>query len=51
MSPKRLLHLARSHWGIENQLYWGLDVHFAEDGTVELSAAVFSGISKAMLRS
>jgi predicted transposase YbfD/YdcC len=32
MSPKRLLHVTRSHWGIENQLHWVLDVHFAEDG-------------------
>jgi predicted transposase YbfD/YdcC len=32
MSPKRLLHLTRSHWRIENQLHWVLDVHFAEDG-------------------
>lgn len=32
MSPKRLLQVTRSHWGIENQLHWVLDVHFAEDG-------------------
>jgi predicted transposase YbfD/YdcC len=32
MSPKRLLHVTRSHWGIENRLHWVLDVHFAEDG-------------------
>ncbi|KWV44458.1 transposase [Bradyrhizobium macuxiense] len=32
ISPKRLLHITRSHWGIENQLHWVLDVHFAEDG-------------------
>lgn len=31
MSPKRLLHVTRSHWAIENKLYWVLDVHFAED--------------------
>jgi predicted transposase YbfD/YdcC len=31
MSPKRLLQVARSHWGIENQLHWLLDVHFSED--------------------
>jgi predicted transposase YbfD/YdcC len=32
ISPKRLLYITRSHWGIENQLHWVLDVHFAEDG-------------------
>jgi predicted transposase YbfD/YdcC len=32
LSPKRLLHVTRSHWGIENRLHWVLDVHFAEDG-------------------
>jgi predicted transposase YbfD/YdcC len=31
ISPRRLLHIARSHWGIENRLHWVLDVHFAED--------------------
>jgi predicted transposase YbfD/YdcC len=31
MSPKRLLHVTRSHWAIENQLHWVLDVHFVED--------------------
>jgi len=31
MSPKRLLHVTRSHWAIENQLHWVLDLHFAED--------------------
>ncbi|MBV9245559.1 MAG: ISAs1 family transposase [Methylobacteriaceae bacterium] len=31
MSPKRLLQVTRSHWGIENRLHWVLDVHFAED--------------------
>jgi predicted transposase YbfD/YdcC len=32
MSPQRLLHVTRSHWGIENRLHWVLDVHFGEDG-------------------
>jgi len=31
ISPKRLLYVARSHWAIENQLHWMLDVNFAED--------------------
>jgi predicted transposase YbfD/YdcC len=31
MSAKRVLQIARSHWGIENQLHWVLDVVFAED--------------------
>jgi predicted transposase YbfD/YdcC len=32
MSPERLLQVTRSHWGIENQLHWVLDVQFGEDG-------------------
>jgi predicted transposase YbfD/YdcC len=32
MSAKRLLQVTRSHWSIENQLHWVLDVHFNEDG-------------------
>ena len=31
LSPARVLHITRSHWGIENQLHWVLDVVFAED--------------------
>jgi predicted transposase YbfD/YdcC len=31
LPPKRLLDVARSHWGIENCLHWVLDVHFGED--------------------
>lgn len=33
MSAARLLQVTRSHWTIENQLHWVLDVHFDEDGT------------------
>jgi len=29
---KRLLQITRSHWSIENQLHWVLDVIFDEDG-------------------
>jgi predicted transposase YbfD/YdcC len=32
MSAQRLLRITRSHWTIENQLHWVLDVHFGEDG-------------------
>ena len=31
LSPKRLLEVARTHWGVENQLHWRLDVVFSED--------------------
>lgn len=31
MSAERLLQVTRSHWAIENQLHWVLDVQFAED--------------------
>lgn len=31
MAAKRVLQIARSHWGIENRLHWVLDVVFAED--------------------
>lgn len=29
--PKRLLAIVRSHWSVENQMHWILDVVFAED--------------------
>ena len=31
MSAQQLNDIARSHWGIENQLHWRLDVVFNED--------------------
>src|SRR5262249_1462109 len=33
MPARTLLRVARSHWGIENQLHWMLDVLFDEDGS------------------
>lgn len=32
LTATRLLHVVRSHWAIENQLHWMLDVAFNEDG-------------------
>lgn len=31
VSAKRLLEVVRSHWSVENQMHWILDVVFAED--------------------
>ena len=31
VTPKRLLEIKRSHWGIENNLHWQLDISFHED--------------------
>jgi predicted transposase YbfD/YdcC len=31
VSAKRLIEIVRSHWGVENQMHWILDVVFAED--------------------
>lgn len=31
LSAKRFAEAGRSHWGIENQLHWQLDVTFRED--------------------
>lgn len=31
LAPKQLLQTVRSHWAIENQLHWMLDVNFNED--------------------
>ena len=32
MTAVQLLNAKRSHWGIENQLHWVLDMQFREDG-------------------
>ena len=31
LEPQRMLEVARTHWSIENQLHWVLDVDFNED--------------------
>lgn len=31
VDPRKAAHIVRSHWGIENQLHWILDVVFRED--------------------
>ena len=31
LSPQRMIEVARTHWTIENQLHWVLDVDLAED--------------------
>lgn len=50
--PKLLNNAIRSHWGIENNLHWELDVLFREDGQLKRignSAENFNVISKIVL--
>ena len=51
-NPKLLNTSVRSHWGIENNLHWNLDVIFREDGQLKRkgnSAENFNVISKVAL--
>lgn len=50
--PKLLNKSIRSHWGIENNLHWNLDVIFKEDGQLKRrgnSAENFNVVSKVAL--
>lgn len=40
VAPQNVAHIIRSHWGIENQLHWVLDIVFRED---ELSISDATG--------
>lgn len=51
-SPKRLNEAIRSHWAIENNLHWNLDVIFKEDGQLKRAgnaAENFNIVNKAAL--
>ena len=51
-NPKRLNEAIRSHWGIENNLHWNLDVIFKEDGQLKRAgnaAENFNIVNKAAL--
>ena len=57
MPAKRLLQVARSHWSIENQMHWVLDVIFDEDGcrarkdNAPENLAILRGLALNILRS
>ena len=46
VEPQKVAHIIRSHWGIENQLHWVLDVVFRED---ELSISDATGAAHVAL--
>lgn len=51
-TPAAFNRLVRSHWNIENQLHWSLDVQFGEDGSrkrIRNAAQNFSTIRKIAL--
>ena len=49
--PQLILHSVRSHWSIENQLHWRMDVAFREDCTrkTDNAAVNFSAMGKMAL--
>jgi len=52
-SARRLLNIARAHWGIENRLYWVRDESFGEDACRVRSGAapqVLAAVRNAVLR-
>lgn len=57
LPAKRLLQVTRSHWSIENQLHWVLDVVFDEDGNrarkdhAPENLAILRGLALNILRS
>jgi predicted transposase YbfD/YdcC len=57
LPAERLLQVVRSHWGIENQLHWVLDVAFDEDANrarkdnAPENLAVLRGLALNILRS
>ncbi len=56
MAARRYSQALRSHWGIENQLHWQLDVSFREDASrIEnrhgaASFALFRKLALALLK-
>lgn len=56
VDPQNVAHIIRSHWGIENQLHWVLDVVFREDelsisdATGAAHIALINRVSMALLK-